>query len=246
MPAQASDLSHPQQDTIDMTLRSRLIAASLGLSIAGLGSAQAQVPGLDGSLLGSPAVNTGVFRAEALRNDAYSIEAGRIALARSNDPKVRRLAQRSISNRQATTDALLPPSSSLTPGGIVVDERALPLDAPFAVIGAPAAAVGAVVGVPAVVDAKRAEPGKRVALDPASQKMLANLSAANGRDFDAVYSGQLAAANADNVRLYRSYARTGDSVAGRQFAIQALPMLKETQEDGADLHSRKVPQNPAD
>ena len=225
-----------------MTTNARvsLAAAALALSIAGLGSANAQVVGLGGPGLGSPSVNTGVFRAEALRNDAYSIEAGRIALSRSHDPKVRRLAQRSIANRQATTDALLPTGASLSAGGIVVNDRALPLDAPFAVIGTPVAAVGAAVGVPAVVNANRAEPGKRVALDPARQKMLANLNAANGRDFDAVYSGQLAAANAENVRLYRGYARTGDSAAGRQFATQALPMLEDTREDGAVLHSRKV------
>jgi len=208
------------------------------LAVAAAGSASAQDFGLGVVSPASPAVHTGVFRAEALRSDAYSIEASRIALARSNNPKVRAQADRVITNRQATTDALLPPGTSLTPGGIVVaDAGRGPVDSPLGLITAPLTIAGGIVGgVTGVVDNQPSEPGKRVALDPARQKKLADLSATRGRNFDRTYTGLQVASDAETLSLYKAYAQTGDSVQGRQFARQATPMLQDEFDGSARLH----------
>lgn len=223
------------------------LALALAVSATTLTPASAQdvfLPGLLPLSSASSAVHTGVFRAEALRGDAYSIEAGRMALTRSNDPKVRKLAGKVIANRQATTDALLPPGTSLTPGGIVVSDAGRgTFDTPLGIVGAPIAVVGGVVGAvtgttPAVIDNRPSEPGKRVALDPARQKRIADLGATSGRAFDRTYARQQAVADAETVKLYQAYAQTGDSAAGRQFARQAVPLLQDERDDAAALHGR--------
>ena len=218
-----------------MKTHSRLTVALLSVTAAH--SAMAQDFGPTVVSPASPEVHTGMFRAEALRGDAYSIEASRMALARSNNPKVRAQADRVITNRQATTDALLPPGTSLTEGGIVVaDAGRGSIDSPFGLIAAPLTIVGGVVGtVTGVVDAKPSEPGKRVALDPVRQKRLAELSSTRGRTFDRTYAGQQAASDAETLRLYQAYSRTGDSAQGRIFARQATPMLQDELDGSARL-----------
>lgn len=208
------------------------------LSVAAVTSASAQDFGPAVLAPASPEVHTGMFRAEALRGDAYSIEASRMALARSNDPKVRAQANRVIVNRQATTDALLPPGTSLTAGGIVVaDAGRGSIDSPLGLITAPLTIAGGIVGaVTGVVDNRPSEPGKRVALDPARQKKLADLDATRGRAFDRTYAGQQTASDAETLRLYKAYARTGDSARGRDFARQATPMLQDEFDGSARLY----------
>jgi len=91
-----------------------------------------------------------------------------------------------ITNRQATTDALLPPGTSLTVSGIVVADKGHgSIDSPLGLIAVPMTVVGGMVGtVTGVVDNGPSEPGKRVALDPVRQNKLANLNASRGRAFD--------------------------------------------------------------
>ncbi|RVU14208.1 DUF4142 domain-containing protein [Methylobacterium oryzihabitans] len=239
-----------------MTLKSRLAQASLvvAVSAAPLASAFAQgapLPVLIPAGPGAATIDTEAFRAEALRNDAYSIEASRMALERSRNPKVRAHADQVIVNRQATTDALLPPGTSLTAGGTVVADgtRDGPFGSPLGLIALPFQITGAVVGgvvggvtgtnpVNPIVDARPGEPGKRVALDPSRQKRLADLNATSGRRFDRTYTGLQAASDAESVRLYQAYARNGDSARGRTFAAQAAPMLQDEFDRAADLHGR--------
>ena len=73
--------------------------------------------------VGAAATETPAFRAEALRSDAASIEASRIALQRSRNPHVRNYANRVLVERKATTDALLPPNTSLSRNGSVVSDN---------------------------------------------------------------------------------------------------------------------------
>ncbi len=220
-----------------MKTASRLTLAVL--SVVAAGSASAQDLGFGVVSPASPEVHTGIFRAEALRGDAYSIEASRMALARSNNPKVRAQADRVITNRQATTDALLPSGTSLTPGGIVVaDAGQGSVDSPLGLIAAPLTIAGGIVGgVTGVVDSRPSEPGKRVALDPIRQKRLADLTATRGRSFDRTYANQQATSDAETLRLYRAYAQSGDSVQGRTFARQAEPMLQDEFDGSARLQA---------
>ena len=208
------------------------------LTVAAATTASAQDFGLGVVSRASPEVNTGMFRAEALRGDAYSIEASRLALARSNNPRVRAQADRVVTNRQATTDALLPPGTSLTQDGIVVaDAGRGSIASPLGLITTPLTVVGGIVGgVTGVVDNRPSEPGKRVALDPVRLERIAELDAARGRSFDRTYSGQQAAADAETLRLYKAYSQSGDSAQGRTFARQATPMLQDEFDASAHLH----------
>ena len=217
------------------------------LSVAAATSASAQDLGLGVVAPASPEVHTGMFRAEALRGDAYSIEASRMALSRSNDPKVRTQANRVIINRQATTDALLPTGTSLTAGGIVVaDASRGSIDSPLGLITAPLSIVGGIVGnVTGVVDNRPSEQGKRVALDPARQKKLADLDATRGRAFDRTYAGQQTASDAETLKLYKAYAQTGDSARGREFARQATPMLQDEFDGSARLSGSTIEEDDA-
>lgn len=214
----------------------RIALAAFTFAVAGSASAQDLVFGLVSSE--ASRVNTRTFRAEALRSDAYSIEASRMALARSNNPKVRAQADRVITNRQATTDALLPPGTSLTQDGIVVaDAGRGSIVSPLGLIAAPLTIAGGIVGgVTGVVDNRPSEPGKRVALDPARTKKLADLNATRGRSFDRTYSGQQTASDAETLSLYKAYAQTGDNAQGRQFARQAAPMLQDELDHSARLY----------
>lgn len=219
-----------------MKLPLSLTAVLLSVAASTAASAQDLVPrdiGLGDFRPASPEVNTSVFRAEALRSDAYSIEAGRMALARSNNPRVRAQADRVVTNRQATTDALLPPGTSLTQDGTVFSDSGRgTFDSPLGLITAPLTVAGAVTGV---VDNRPSEPGRRVALDPVRQKKVAELSATRGRTFDRTYARQQAVSDAETLRLYQAYAQTGDSAQGRVFARQATPMLQDEFDDSARL-----------
>ncbi|MBK3396449.1 MULTISPECIES: DUF4142 domain-containing protein [Methylobacterium] len=187
------------------------------------------------------AESTEAFRAEALRSDAYNIEASRLALQKSGNRAVRGYAEQTIVNRQATTDALLPRGTSLSSSGTVVGDAGNGgllgsgglLTAPLAIATAPIAVVGNVLqGQPAfgrsLVDTNPGTPGRRVALDPAREQRLARLQAApSGKRFDALYTADQARAQGDSVQLYETYSRFGDSQVGRTFANEAKPMLRE-------------------
>ncbi|AWB22888.1 DUF4142 domain-containing protein [Methylobacterium currus] len=209
------------------------LLAVVGLTIAGSLPAAAQ------NLVIFPtdrpaAESTEAFRAEALRSDAYNIETSRLALQKSNNRAVRTYAEQTIVNRRATTDALLPRGTSLSPAGTVVGDAGTGnlLTAPLALATAPIAAFGNVLqGRPVtdipIIDNNPASPGRRVALDPVREQRLARLQAApGGKRFDALYAADQARAQGDTVQLYETYSRYGDSTVGRTFANEAKPMLR--------------------
>ncbi|MEN3211115.1 DUF4142 domain-containing protein [Methylorubrum populi] len=228
------------------------VLAALGLSVAALATpalAQDALPlriGADAPI-GRAATDTRDFRAEALRSDATSIEASRIALERSRNPRVRNYANRVLVEREATTKALLPEGTSLTASGRVVsDQQGIPtrLDNPVGVVLAPVTLaanigtgiVGGVLGGIGLVDNSPGEPGRRVALGPNGQQRLERLrSARSARAFDRAYIDGQARSDARTLALYSSYARNGDSAAGRAFANEALPYIADEHAHSASL-----------
>ncbi|WP_232628533.1 DUF4142 domain-containing protein [Methylobacterium sp. Leaf118] len=231
------------------------VLAALGLSVAALTTpALAQDAlllriGADAPI-GAAAASTPEFRAEALRSDAVSIEASRIALERSRNPRVRRYANRVLVERDATTKALLPQGTSLSASGrIVPDSQGIPtrLDNPVGLVLAPVTLaanlgtgiVGGVLGGVGLIDNSPAEPGRRVAVGPNGQNRLERLRAArSAREFDRTYVGQQARSDARTLALYSRYARTGDSAAGRTFANEALPYIADQHAESATLAGR--------
>ncbi len=229
--------------------------AVLGLSVAALSTsalAQDALPlriGAD-TPIGAAATDTPAFRAEALRSDAASIEASRIALERSRNPRVRNYANRVLVEREATTKALLPEGTSLTATGRVVSDRqGIPtrLDNPVGLVLAPVTIaanigtgiVGGVLGGVGIIDNSPAEPGRRVALGPQGQARLEALRAARSeRAFDRTYVRQQARSDARTLALYDAYAKNGDSAAGRRFANEALPFIADEHAQSATLAGR--------
>ncbi len=230
--------------------------AALGFSVAALATPALAQDALPVRIfpnptdMGAAATSTPEFRAEALRSDAASIEASRIALERSRNPNVRAYANRVLVDRKATTDALLPPGTSLSRGGTVVsDNQGIKTDLsnPLGVILAPVTVaanigttvVGGTLGAVGLVDNSPTEPGRRVALGERGQARLQQLqSAPNGRSFDRTYVAQQARSDANTLALYSSYARNGENAQGRQFANEALPYIANEHAQSSILAER--------
>ena len=200
--------------------------------------------------VGAAGTDTPEFRAEALRSDAVSIELSRIALERLRNPRVRNYANRVITEREATTKALLPEGTSLSRGGTVVSDRQgfdTRIDNPVGLVLAPVtiaanlgtSIVGGVLGGVGIIDNSPTEPGRRVAIGPNGQNRIERLkSARNGRDFDRTYIDQQARSDARTLALYETYSRNGDNAAGRQFANEALPYIADEHGHSATLANR--------
>jgi predicted outer membrane protein len=235
----------------------KMTLAVLGLSAALTAPAFAQdalpirvLPFAQQDGVGAAVTETPVFRAEALRSDAASIEASRIALQRSRNPQVRNYANRVLVERKATTDALLPPNTSLSRNGTIVsDNQGLRTDLsnPVGLVLAPVTVaanlgtsiVGGALGAVGIVDNSPAEPGRRVALGERGQARLAQLQAApNGRAFDRTYIDQQARSDARTLALYDAYAKQGDNAQGRKFATEALPYIADEHAHSATIAAR--------
>ncbi|GEP09098.1 DUF4142 domain-containing protein [Methylobacterium gnaphalii] len=210
-------------------MKQALAPVALGLSVVLAGSALAQEPlpvriaPSEVTLPVGATTNTGTFRAEALRSDAASIEASRLALQRSRNRDVRDYARRVIETRKATTEALLPPDTSLTASGLIAydarSSEAAPNN-PSGIVLAPVA-----VTTP-IVEGAPVELGPRVALGPKAQARIDQLRAApDAGSFDQAYVAQQARADARALALYEGYSRSGDSIEGRRFANEALPYI---------------------
>lgn len=190
------------------------------------------------------------FRAEALRSDAYEIESSRMALQRSRDPRVRTFARQMIRDHETTTRSLLPEGTSLNAGGNVVsDKEGGPFDSPIALLTAPLTIpvnfVGRTFEGRSLIDNEPSTPGRRVALDPRRQEMLAQLDATRGRTFNATYARQQSMAHRETVALYEGFAREGADETGRTFAGQVLPSLQRHLGHAQDLDERYAAGTPA-
>ena len=200
--------------------------------------------------IGSAGTETPEFRAEALRSDAVSIESSRIALERSRNRQVRDYANRVLVEREATTKALLPEGTSLSRGGTVVSDRQgieTRIDNPVGLVLAPVTIaanlgtgiVGGILGGVGIIDNSPTESGRRVAIGERGQNRIERLkSARSGRDFDRTYVDQQARSDARTLALYETYARNGDSAAGRRFASEALPYIANEHGHSASLANR--------
>lgn len=78
----------------------------------------------------------------------------------------------------------------------------------------------------ATLAAKNASAAEPVKLAPKHQKMLEQLEAAKGKDFDALYIDMQAQAHMEAVALFRTYAGSGDDQSLVGFAKETLPRLQ--------------------
>ncbi len=78
----------------------------------------------------------------------------------------------------------------------------------------------------ATLDAKGSAPAEPVKLAPKHQKMLDQLQAAKGKDFDMLYLDMQAQAHMEAIGLFRTYAGSGDDQSLVGFAKETLPSLE--------------------
>jgi putative membrane protein len=79
----------------------------------------------------------------------------------------------------------------------------------------------------ALVDGGKVKATLPTALDAEHQKLLDDLKAKNGKDFDQSYDQVQLKAHRDAVALFEAYAKTGDNSDLKSWAGQTLPHLKE-------------------
>jgi len=78
----------------------------------------------------------------------------------------------------------------------------------------------------ATLEAKKPAPAEPVAIAPKHQKMLDQLQAPKGKDFDTLYLDMQAQAHTEAVGLFRTYAGSGDDMSVVGFAKETLPSLE--------------------
>jgi putative membrane protein len=71
-----------------------------------------------------------------------------------------------------------------------------------------------------------AKPTEKPALPPKLQKMLDQLTAAEGKDFDMLYVDMQSQAHMEAIALFRTYAGSGDNQTLVGFAKETLPKLE--------------------
>jgi putative membrane protein len=79
----------------------------------------------------------------------------------------------------------------------------------------------------ALVDSGKVKAKLPTALDSEHQKLLDDLKAKNGKDFDQGYDQIQVKAHRDAVALFEAYARNGDNAELKDWAGKTLPHLKE-------------------
>jgi putative membrane protein len=79
----------------------------------------------------------------------------------------------------------------------------------------------------ALVDSGKVKATLPTTLDSEHQKMLDDLRAKNGKDFDQVYDHVQQEAHQKAVDLFQKYSDSGDNADLKQWAAKTLPHLKE-------------------
>jgi putative membrane protein len=79
----------------------------------------------------------------------------------------------------------------------------------------------------ALIDKGKVQANLPTALDTEHQKMLDDLKAKNGRDFDVAYDQIQLKAHQEAVTLFDAYAKGGDNPDLKKWAAKTLPHLKQ-------------------
>jgi putative membrane protein len=86
-----------------------------------------------------------------------------------------------------------------------------------------------------IVQAENIKVTPPTALDDAHKKLIDDLNAVSGADFDKSYADQQVKAHKQAVDLFESYAKDGDNAAVKQFASKTLPVIKQHLSDAKTL-----------
>lgn len=86
-----------------------------------------------------------------------------------------------------------------------------------------------------IVEAENLKVELPSALDSAHQKLIDDLNAAQGPDFDKVYAKQQVDGHQDAVKLFKRYSEKGDNKALKDFAAKTLPTIEQHLADAKKL-----------
>jgi predicted outer membrane protein len=194
-------------------------------------------------------MDSATFRQMASQSDAFEIAASRLALERSQNPRVRTFAQQMIADHSQSSQALNGGKAMYSANGEWLGSTATGTLAGAgigALVGGPVgAAVGAGVGATAGTVAGAAGAGAQpkpgdvqatgsvapmrigVPLDAEKTAMLNELASANGRQFDRLYGRYQQAAHQQALNLYQSYAQNGSDRSLMTFAQSVIPHLQQ-------------------
>ena len=86
-----------------------------------------------------------------------------------------------------------------------------------------------------IVKAENIKVDLPTSLDDSHKKLIDNLNAVSGDDFDKTYVDQQVKAHKQAVNLFGSYAKDGDNAAVKQFASKTLPVIKQHLSDAQTL-----------
>jgi putative membrane protein len=141
--------------------------------------------------------NAADFRHQAMQSDAFEIASSKIALGRSDNPKVKSFARLMIHDHTLTTEHLLA-GSGMTKAD--VDRKIVPGP-----------------------DGKHKA---NDLIDQSHADTLDKLGSEKGKDFDSDYMGDQVSGHKDAVSLFEDYAKNGDDRSLRHWAHKTLPTLK--------------------
>lgn len=209
-----------------------------------------------------PAMAQGMmdYRVQAMQANAFEIQAGQMALAKSRNPQVRAYAKEAIRDHRAANNALMGGDMNgpmAGPGGLIGAPLAVAGSAVGAATGAAAGVVGGTLqggpvggleGLGSGAARGAAVGGRMGGMDvdttagtmvqpsPEQQAMLAELSAAPaGPRFDRLYVSQQLKSHQMAIGMTQAYASSGPNPALRAYAQQALPVYQHHYQEAQRL-----------
>jgi predicted outer membrane protein len=210
----------------------------------------------------APAMAQGMmdYRVQAMQANAFEIQAGQMALAKSRNPQVRAYAKEAIRDHRAANSALMggaPNGPMAGPGGLIGAPLAVAGSAVGAATGAAAGVVGGTLqggpvggleGLGSGAARGAAAGGRLGGMDvdatagtvmqpsPEQQAMLAELSATPaGPRFDRLYVSQQLRSHQMAIGMTQAYASSGPNPALRAYAQQALPVYQHHYQEAQRL-----------
>ncbi|MCO6414913.1 DUF4142 domain-containing protein [Siccirubricoccus sp. KC 17139] len=163
------------------------------------------------------AVSAEEFVRLASMSDRFEIASSRLAIERTQTPRVREFAQHMIRDHEKTTAEL----QRLRP------EVAAATAAPRGASPGPGAAGSSAAGTSTGMAPAQGGGGRGSGLDQQHLALLQQLDGAPAAQFEQVYIRQQLQAHQQAVDLFRNYAASGEDAKLREWASATLPSLEE-------------------
>jgi putative membrane protein len=159
------------------------------------------------------------FMRMAAMSDRFEIGSSRLAEQRSQSAEVKQFAQEMVRDHTKTTDQL----QHMMQGGSRTQTSGA--DHGSSRAGSGAAPAGSASGGTGMTTAQGGV--QPTGLDAQHQQMLAQLEAAQGKQFDILFAQLQVQAHQQAVQMFQAYAQNGDDAQLKQWAQQTVPALQD-------------------